>query len=389
VPPTEDEVLAVQREARRAEVRVPTLVVPGGGLPRPLVLRGLRWSFVLAAPTHLADPGALVDVVKHDRRWGDDRLAVWLTVVAAVHAGWASALRFCTTAVRPGSMRGLDRVVLFPFVLLAPVAAIWCGLSWVAVQVAVLVTPRHLVDTCLELLGTARWVRTAPEEELVELGVGPGMGEMLVNGSTERVGGRGRAVRRTRWNTPRALSGGGLVGPLDGLVATLACAIFVGLGTFSGFGQLAAQRIVWPWEEPAQRAVVTSVEQVSDGGPAARIGVDVGVGVIPTVRLDDGEEITLPEGANDLRPGDQVQVVVPADGTRARSTTQDSLSAIITMGLVWVLAAIGMLRVANGVIGLGLQRRLAQIDHEQRVLTGRRHRRRAPKDFLGMDFFRS
>jgi hypothetical protein len=59
------------------------------------------------------------------------------------------------------------------------------------------------------------------------------------------------------------------------------------------------------------------------------------------------------------------------------------------MGLVWVLAAIGMLRVANGVIGLGLQRRLAQIDHEQRVLTGRRHRRRAPKDFLGMDFFRS
>jgi hypothetical protein len=390
---TDEETLAVHAAVRAARVPTPTLVVPDGGLPRPLVLRGLRWSFVLAMPTHLAQPEALVEVIRADRRTGTDRLAMWLPALASVHAGWRAALRMSTVTVRRGPYGVSQRFAAMTLLLLAPFAAISWALSWVALQIVVAVLPRDVVASFLELSGNARYVHDTPKDEVVQLatGLGPDLSAQIAHGRTALVGGRRRPAPRTWWSTPRALADPLDQVSLDGAAAAIAGIMFIGLGSFPGLGMLPAQRIAWPWEQGPQTAQVLAVDVLdeSDETVLGRMGFDVGYEFTPTVRLEDGREITLPVGTQRVAVGDEITVVPSDDGRTGRSLTQDSLFRILSLGLVYVAAAAGMLRATCGPVGLAKLRHLAQIDHHQRGLTGRRRRRRAPKDLFGMNLFRT
>jgi hypothetical protein len=395
VPATPEEVAGVAAAARVAGFAPPTVLVPVGGVARPISLRGLRRWFVLASPTQLADPVGLVAAVAADRRRGDDRLLLGAVAVVLAHAGWANALRLVTTSVRPGRLSLLDRLpglVTLPLVLL--VVPAWVC-SWLGVQVMLLVAPRVVTDALLDAADARTVVRRRAAQEVVELGPGVRLGQMLVNARIERSRDPGRSDARTWWNTPRALAQHVDDGLIESVVRVTAATVLVGMGTFVGLGRLPAERIAWPWEQAAVGATVTAVDVTGadNGSLMNRLGVDIGAEYQATVRTEDGRQLRLREGSGEVAPGDRV-TVVPATASDTESTgqgralNQDSTREIVIIGLLYVAAGAGVQRLAGGIIGLVVARRLAQLDHDQRVATGRRHRARRPRDVMGMDLFR-
>lgn len=387
------EVARIADAARAAGQKVPTVLVAAADLPRPIPFRGLRRDLLVVSWEQVDDPAGTVAALAESRRRGDDRLVLLLGALVIMLGAWPAAMSLVTAAVRRGRMRAWDRMCAASMLPLAPVVAVGWGVCWAAVQAARAVLPRSLTEGLLVLAGNATVVRRPQREELVALGTGVGMSEMLTSGRVERRPGGGRSRLRTWWNTPQALAREVAEDMLGGSMRVVVGVMVVGLGTYSGLGLAVAERVAWPWEEP-QGATVVAVQATRDPGSRSlveRLGADVGTTYAADARLADGRVVRLKPGSGPVTVGDSVRVVV--DGAvpdEARSLTRSSVDDLVVLSVMMLLLGAGMMRCAGGgLAGLAVQRALALTDHDQRVMTGRRHRRRRPRAFFGMDLFSS
>jgi hypothetical protein len=381
-------VQAVAAAAAPLGVAVPTCWVVDGPLPRPVTLRGASWSFLVADDRQYTDPVALVDAVREDRRRGDDVLGVLLLALALAHTGWTSALRLTTIAVRPGRLAPTTRVFTLGLLVGAPVAAVMWLLSWVAVQVGRVLVPARVLTALLAVGGPEQVVDVAPQEDLVALGTGPSASERMTRARYARGEAPTRSRARTAWNTPQALANRLHQDLLGDTVRVVGGMLLIGLGVLAGWGRLPAERIVWPWEADPVSATVTAVAVEGDPQESllGRLGMDVGTSYTPTVRMPDGTEIVLPSGSAAVAVDDVITVVPdPDDADVARATGQDSTGEILLIGAFFVLLALVVHRSAGAMFVPVARRWVAQVDHDQRVLTGRRHRSRRPRALLGID----
>ncbi|MEV7971726.1 hypothetical protein [Cellulomonas sp. NPDC089187] len=388
VPATPEQVDWVALVATERGRRMPTLFLGPETLTHPLAVRGLRRWFVFASPSQIDEAQLLLDDVDRDRRTGDDRLTLVLGIVSAMFGSWAGAWRLVTRAVRPG-VSAFDRVRMAGLLLLTPAVALGWGLAWWCVQVVRLTAGTRVVLTVLEMRQAVEQVPSAMRADLRGLGRGWRLSTMIANADVDLRARRTTWRPRHWWNTPHALSAADQVSPVMGAVRAVIGTVVLGLGTLVSWGLWPAQHIVWPWEQDPVRATVTEVQvegQRRDSG-LGLFGIHLELEYRPTVRTDDGRLLALTRGSQPAEVGDRLTVVpsgTAGDGEigRGRSTHQDSAAQIVVLGLVYLGLACGVQRIGGGFFDLVVQRGIATADWDQRVRTGRRHRRRRPRAFI-------
>ncbi len=363
--PDEDYLHAVAAAARSRGLPVPTVLWPekkhdDGGLParepHPIAIRGWRWCFVFA-PRNVG-PDHLVESVADDLRDGTARLRPLLWAVRQAADDWPRALRMTSTTVRPRVSADL-RIYTAPLLLLAPLVAVGYLVSGALMFVTRLLLPRRL-DPPSHPVPTSRAFDQAPVLPDADQAADP------------------------LPQPPRPVEDGSLPAlhaPTGRIIVALLVTV---LGTYQGLGALPGERVVWPWEQGPRSVEVVDVEHTPRAdGLLGHVGLRHNSTWRPTVALGDHTQARLAEGTTEVRVGERIPVVAWQDeGIQFhRHLHQTSPMRYAVMSVIMIAIAFGLSAAFNGrapLAGAVGQALLRQVDHDQRVHTGRRHRRRRP-----------
>lgn len=362
----DDYVVQVAGEARALGLPTPTVLHLEGRTGRaqePVTLRGWRWCFVLT-PAGVA-PRDLVQQVGPDLRDGTARVRVLLWAFDLAVTDWRVVLRMMATPFRRGVRTDL-RLYLLPLLLLSPLVLIGYLIARVLAAVTGMLLPR-------------RFRRAMPAPVSAEDRTEPGTHDPAL----PEVGPSTPNWRRVPDLRPIE----SLLGPTARVIIAL---LVTFPGTYQGLGVLPAERTTWPWEVgPAGAEVVDVVHTERSDGLLEQVGVRHNSTWRPQVALPDSSHVWLAEGTTQVDPGETIQVVswTAEDGEHHRRLQQTSWTRYVVMSLVMLGASVGLsLPFATSfptLLGLAGNIRLRRLDHDQRVLTGRRHRRRRPWNRLG------
>lgn len=366
--PDEDYVRALARAARAHRVPVPTVVffnLEVDAPQPPVAIRGWRWCLVTSHPN--ISPADLIARIAPDLRDGTARLRPLLWSFDLAVTDWAVALRMLSTPFRR-EVRTDVRWYIFPLLVLLPAVLLGYGIAWVLGTLTQWLLPRRISAT-----------RPGSADARVDPGAhDPGLPQVPPSSPLLR-------------RVPDLRPVEDLINPMARIIIAL---LVTFLATYHGPGILPAERIVWPWERGPEPAEVMDVQHTpGNDGLLGNLGLRHNSTWQPTVILPDGTEHLLPEGSTELAEGTAIPVVTWFDdgGARYRHLHQTSLTRYIVMTVVMLGVAVGLSRPFSSthpaVIGMLGTRRLAQADHDQRVLTGRRHRRRRPRYLFGNRFF--
>ncbi|MGC0144075.1 MULTISPECIES: hypothetical protein [unclassified Pseudactinotalea] len=367
--PDDDYVVQVAEEARAQGLPVPTVLHLEGRSDRaqdPVTIRGWRWCFVLTPAG--VDPRDLVHQVGPDLRDGTARIRVLLWAFDLAVTDWRVVLRMMATPFRKGVRTDL-RLYLFPLLLLSPLALTGYLIARVLGAVTGMLLPR-------------RFRRAMPAPVSAGVRAEPGSHDPAL----PEVGPSTPNWRRVPDLRP--------IESLLGPSARVIIALLVTLpGTYQGLGVLPAERTAWAWEEgPAWAEVVDVVHTERSDGLLEQLGIRHNSTWRPQVALPDASHVWLAEGTTPVEPGESIQVMswTAVDGEHHRHPRQTSWTRYIVMSLLMLGASVGLsLPFATSfptLLGLAGNIRLRRLDHDQRVLTGRRHRRRRPWSRLGKRF---
>lgn len=362
--PDDEYVRAVVQAARSRGVPVPTVVLAGDGDGRsaPVAIRGWRWCFVVIPPG--SDPLQVIEAVGEDLRDGTARLRPLLWAVSLAVTDWRTSLRMLTAPFRR-SLRTDVRWYLLPLVVLLPGVVVGQVIAWAVGTVTGWLLPRRL--------------RTTAPPRSARADIEPG----TVDPSVPQVAPSSPALRRI----PPLREVEDLISPMARIIVAL---LVTFLAAYQGPGVLPGERIAWPWERGPEHLEVVDVHHTPrSDGLLGHLGVQHNSTWQPTIDLGDGTEQLLPEGTTEVQEGATIPVVSWQDDAaeRYRHLEQTSMTRYVVMSLVMLGVAWGLSRPFasshRALIGLLGTRRLAQVDFDQRVLSGRRHRRRRPRHLLG------
>lgn len=378
--PGDDYLLAVAQAARAHQVPVPTVLHSheGPGPHRPVAVRGWRWCFVYTSPG--ISPEDLIGQVRADLADGTARLRPLLWAVSVAGRDWAKALRGFATTVLPGATVS-QRIYFAPLLVLVPVAMVGYLISWV-VGLATTVLVTHRIRGAPDRSGSAATAGSAPTAAT----------PATISAPDDRGAKPARLPALMQQDLPGDTADvrdfSALIAPMGRVIIAL---LVVFVGTYQGLGLMPAERTVWPWESEPEAVEVIDVQHVgADDGLLGHLGVRHNSTWRPTVALLDGSEARLAEGTTRVRTGELIPVVswTQGDQVQHRHLHQTSWTRYLVMSVMMFGIAIALSRPFTAgeemiLVPVIQGRRLSQVDHDQRVLTGRRHRRKRPRHLPG------